>query len=73
VPDAEVQEQVETAMHSDPYFYDGHVTITVKNGVVTMRGFVFDEWDLRTAKRIARKTPGVKRVIDDLEIELGGE
>jgi osmotically-inducible protein OsmY len=41
--------------------------------VVTMRGFVFDEWDLRAAKRIARRIPGVKHVIDDREIELGGE
>jgi osmotically-inducible protein OsmY len=41
--------------------------------VVTLHGFIFDEWDLRVVKRIARKTPGVRRVIDDLEIELGGE
>jgi len=38
-----------------------------------MRGIVFDEWDLRVAKRIAKRIPGVKRVINDLEIELGGE
>jgi osmotically-inducible protein OsmY len=38
-----------------------------------LHGIVFDEWDLRVAKRIARKVPGVKRVINDLEIELGGE
>jgi len=38
-----------------------------------MRGIVFDDWDLRTAKRIAKRIPGVKRVIDDLEIKLGGE
>ena len=73
VPDADVKERVETAMRSDPFFYDEHITITVKDGVVTMRGIVFDEWDLRVAKRIAKRIPGVKRVINDLEIELGGE
>jgi hyperosmotically inducible protein len=73
VTDADVKERVETAMRSDPFFYDEHITITVKDGVVTMRGIVFDEWDLRVAKRIARRIPGVKRVINDLEIELGGE
>ena len=73
VPDAEVKERVETAMRSDPYFPDEHVTVTIKDGVVTLHGFIYDEWDLRVAMRIARKIPGVKRVVNDLEIELGGE
>ena len=73
VPDAEVKERVETAMRSNPYFPDEHVTVTIKDGVVTLHGFIYDEWDLRVAMRIARRTPGVKRVINDLEIELGGE
>jgi osmotically-inducible protein OsmY len=30
-------------------------------------------WDLRAAMRIAKRMPGVKRVIDDFEIKLGGE
>jgi osmotically-inducible protein OsmY len=53
--------------------YDAHVTVTVKNGVVTLHGIVFDDWDLRTALRIARRAPRVKRVVNDLEIKLGGE
>jgi osmotically-inducible protein OsmY len=73
VPDSELKEQVETAMRKDPFVPDQHVTVTIKDGVITLHGFVFDEWDLRVVKRIARRTPGVKRVIDDLEIELGGE
>jgi len=73
VPDAEVKKQVETAMRSDPYFYDGHVTVTIKNGVVTLQGMVFDEWDLRAATRISKKVAGVKRVINELDIKLGGE
>ncbi len=73
VPDAEVKDRVETAMRSDPFFPDEHVTVTIKDGVVTLHGFIYDEWDLRVAMRIARKIPGVKRVINDLEIELGGE
>ena len=73
LPDIEVRMKVETALHSDPFFYDGHVTITVENGVVRLQGIVFDEWDLRIAKRISRRVAGVKRVINELEIELGGE
>ena|ERR1700688_3829308 len=73
VPDAEVQERVETALHSDPFFYDEHVSVTITDGVVTLHGIVFDDWDLRAAMRIAKKMPGVKQVVNDLEIKLGGE
>jgi hypothetical protein len=63
----------ETALHSDPFFYDEHVSVTINNGVVTLHGIVFDDWDLRSAMRMARRMPGVKRVVNDLEIKLGGE
>lgn len=37
--DEEVKNKVETALHSDPYFYDGHVTVTVNDGVVHLTGW----------------------------------
>ena len=66
--DEELAKQVQTAMASDRYFYDYHVTATTKNGVVFLRGLVFDEWDARTALRITKRVAGVKRVINQLEI-----
>jgi hypothetical protein len=66
--DAQLNTQVETAMRSDRYFYDDHVTATTRNGVVVLRGLVFDEWDVRTAIRISKRIAGVKRVINQLEI-----
>jgi osmotically-inducible protein OsmY len=71
--DEKVRGQVASALHSDPFFNDEHVTVTIKDGVVTLHGIVFDEWDLRAVKRIARRIPGVKRVVNDLEIKLGGD
>jgi osmotically-inducible protein OsmY len=71
--DESLEREVQSALKSDPYFYDEHVTVKIKNGVLTLEGIVFDDWDLRNALRIARRTPGVKRVINDLEISLGGE
>jgi hypothetical protein len=68
-----VAREVKAALAADPYFYDAHITVTVANGVATLHGIVFDDWDLRTALRLARKTPGVRRVVNDLEIKLGGE
>jgi hypothetical protein len=70
--DQELSQRVTAALHSDPYFYDEHVNVSVKNGVVVLHGFVASEWDLRDALRIAGKAAGDRRVIDDLSIEQGG-
>jgi osmotically-inducible protein OsmY len=68
VADEEVKQQVETALHTDPYFYDGHVTVTVINGVVHLQGVVFDNSDMQAARRISKKIAGAKRVVNELEI-----
>jgi osmotically-inducible protein OsmY len=68
VADEKMAVEVATALHTDPYFYDAHVTVTVTDGVVTLEGIVFDYWDMQTALRIGRKIAGVRRVINDLEI-----
>ena len=72
VTDEELSKRVQAALHSDPYFYDEHVTVSVENGVVVLRGFVFSDWDLRDAIRIASRAADARRVVDDLSIELGG-
>jgi hypothetical protein len=37
-----------------------------------LQGFVFSDWDLRDAIRIATKAAAGRRVIDNLTIEVGG-
>jgi len=69
--DAEMTEQVETVLHSDRYIFSEHVSITSKNGVVTLRGIAVDYWDVTAMKRLIRRMPGVRRVVDDLEVSLG--
>jgi osmotically-inducible protein OsmY len=68
----ELAERVKAALHADPYFYDEHVTVSVEQGAVVLRGFVFSDWDLRDAIRIAKKAAGDRQVIDNLTIKLGG-
>jgi osmotically-inducible protein OsmY len=68
----ELRQRVEAALHSDPFFYDAHVTVSVEKGKVLLGGFVFSDWDLLDALRIARKAAGNSRVIDNLSIEVGG-
>ena len=72
VTDEELRNRVQAALHSDPYFYDQHVGVSVEDGVVVLRGFVFSGWDLRDAMRIASRAADGKRVVDDLSIEVGG-
>jgi osmotically-inducible protein OsmY len=64
--------RVKTALHIDPYFYDKHVTVSVENGSVVLRGFVFSAWQLQDALRIARKAAGNTLVVDNLSIKEGG-
>jgi osmotically-inducible protein OsmY len=70
--DEQLRARVQAALLSDPYFYDEHVTVSVQNGDVHLRGFVSSDWDLLDAIRIARKAAGQNRVIDNLSIEVGG-
>jgi len=70
--DGKIAERVKAALHADPYFYDQHVTVSVEQGVVVLRGFVFSSWDLRDALRIAGKAAGDRRVVDNLSIKQGG-
>jgi len=70
--DESLRNRVTTALHTDPYFYDRHVKVSVEKGSVVLGGFVFSGWELQDAVRIARKAAGNTRVIDDLDIQLGG-
>jgi osmotically-inducible protein OsmY len=72
VADDKLLKRVKDALHSDPYFYDAHVAVSVENGAVVLRGFVSSDWDLRDAIRIASTAAGGRRVVDNLSIKLGG-
>jgi len=72
VLDGELEKRVKAALHSDPYFYDRHVTVSVEQGAVVLRGFVFSDSDLRAAISIASKAAGDRRVVDNLSIKPGG-
>ena len=67
-----VTERVKAALHADPYVYDEHIDVSMKNGSVVLKGFVSSDWDLRNAIRIATQAAGGRRVIDSLTIKEGG-
>lgn len=67
-----LQKRVAAALHANPYLDDEHINVSVERGVVVLRGRVFDDWDLRTALRTARRATGHSLVVDSLSIEQGG-
>lgn len=66
--DQQLADNVQAALHADPFFYDRHVTVSVEQGKVVLRGFVASGWDLIRAKQIAAKAAGNRPVVDYLSI-----
>jgi hypothetical protein len=63
---------VQAALHSDPYFFDRHVTVSIEKDTIVLHGFVFSDWDLRDAMRISTGAACNWRVVDNLSIMTGG-
>jgi osmotically-inducible protein OsmY len=70
--DRVLADRVLAALQAAPYFYAGHVDVSVRDGNVVLTGFVFNDWDLRDALRIAAEAAKPHRVIDGLDIKEGG-
>ena len=71
--DQVVNKRVEAALYQAPYLDADHITVTSKDGIVTLEGLVGDPSDLQEALRIASRVDGVKDVVDELEIwQFGG-
>src|ERR1700723_587028 len=62
----DLRNRVTTALHTDPYLNDRHITVSVDKGSVVLGGFVFSGWQVQDALRDARKAAGNTRVVDDL-------
>jgi osmotically-inducible protein OsmY len=71
-PSAALVDRVKNALEAAPYLYDRHIDVSVREGDVILSGFVFSDWDLRDALRIAASAASPHRVIDGLHIEEGG-
>ena len=68
VADQQVTQRVQQALSNDPWIFSEHVTVTTRNGVVTVEGIVQDTGEWFRILRLARKTPGARRVVDRLEM-----
>ena len=47
------------------------IAVAVKEGVVTLSGFVHSYWDKDAAEKAAKRVYGVRGVANDIEVRLG--
>jgi len=71
--DEAMTQQVAAALHDSPYVVDDHVDITAKNGIVTLSGLALDNWDVQVMIRAARRMPGVRKVVNKLDVVMTGD
>ena len=66
--DEQITRQVEKTLTEDRWVFAEHVTVTTRNGVVRIEGIVQDTAELFRILRLARKTPGARRVVNATEM-----
>src|SRR5256885_9276074 len=68
--DMEIQKDVVAELRWEPSLRDDDIAVGVRDGVVTLAGFVDSYGDKWTAERVASKVKGVKAIANDLEVKL---
>jgi osmotically-inducible protein OsmY len=70
--DAQIQQDVLAELRWDARVQPNEVGVTVKDGIVTLTGWVDSYTKKWAAEEIARRVRGVKAVADDIEVRLPG-
>jgi osmotically-inducible protein OsmY len=70
--DEEIRRDVEAELRWDPDLDESDIAVAVKDGVVTLTGFVKSYKDKWQAERAAKRVHGVLAVVNDLEVRLPG-
>lgn len=69
INDDTITDQVRIKLADDPVVKGGALTVTVKQGVVTLSGAVDMEQQKAKAEKVAHKVKGVKQVVNNIEIK----
>jgi len=68
--DADIKKNVEAQLSWEPGLKDDDIAVAVRDGVVTLAGFVKSYADFYAAESAAKKVKGVKAVANDIEVRL---
>src|SRR3979411_1549828 len=69
-PDGEIEKDVKAELEWDPDLDASDIAVSVKNGVVTLAGFVKSYTDKYEAEAAAKRVAGVRGVANDIEVHL---
>jgi osmotically-inducible protein OsmY len=70
ISDSDILKDVTAELKMEPSLRDDDTAVGVRDGIVTLAGFVDSYADKWRAERIASKITGVKAVVNDLEVRL---
>jgi osmotically-inducible protein OsmY len=68
--DAEIQKDVVDELKFDPSLRDDDIAVAVRDGVVTLAGYVKSYLDKWHAERVASRIKGVRAIANDLDVKL---
>jgi osmotically-inducible protein OsmY len=68
--DADIQKDVINELKWEPSLRDDDIGVAVRDGVVTLAGFVDSYSDKWKAESVASKVKGVKAIANDLEVKI---
>jgi osmotically-inducible protein OsmY len=71
--DDDIRNTVLQEIKWDPKITSPDVAVAVKDGVVTLTGFVSSYWEKEAAEKAAKRVYGVRGVANDLQIKLAKE
>src|ERR1700682_4108539 len=69
--DQAIREDVLSELKGAPKITSSDVAVAVKDGVVTLSGYVSSYWEKDAAEKAAKRVYGVRAVANDIEIRLG--
>ncbi len=70
--DNQIEMEVMQKLDASTTIYARHIDVKARGGVVRLSGDVTDGYELVEAGRLALSVPGVKKVRNELEIDMDG-
>ena len=68
--DAAIRESVLSELKWDPKISSPDIAVAVKDGVVTLSGFVSSYWEKDAAEKAVKRVYGVRGLANDIEVKL---
>ena len=68
--DSSIRDDVQFEVKYDPKITSSDIGVAVKEGVVTLTGYVSSYWEKDAAEKAAKRVYGVRAVANDLQIKL---